>query len=160
MSDLAIETQTEAQAFAEALQAFGLSVGATDAMDFVDRVERCIVDQDSPQECVVGHAWTPGLYGRTCLIPERTILTSKIHKTEHQFVILKGEISVWTKEHGVVTHKAPHHGITQPDTRRVLFAHADTIWVTFHATDKTDVAAIEDDIIMKHDNQYLTGGAE
>ena len=158
MSDLSTEARSEAYDFADALQAFSVSVGAVDAMDFVDRIEQCLVSQNAPDTTETLHTFTPGLYGRTCVIPQGTILTSKIHKTEHQFVILKGEISVWTKEMGVATYRAPYHGITKPDTRRVLFSHSDTVWVTFHPTEETDVAVIEDNIIMKHDNQYLQGG--
>jgi len=158
MSDTATDIQSEAYDFADALQAFSAAVGAVDAMDFVDRVEQCLVEQKAPDTCETIHTFTPGLYGRTCIIPQGTILTSKIHKTEHQFVILKGEISVWTKETGAITYSAPYHGITKPDTRRVLYSHSDTVWVTFHPTEETDVAVIEDNIIMKHDNKYLQGG--
>ena len=88
------------------------------------------------------HIFTPGLYTRQLFIPARTLLTSRIHLTEHPYVISKGDISVWTKETGTVRLKAPHTGITFPGTRRLLFAHDDTIWTTYHVTDETDVDKI------------------
>ena len=33
--------------------------------------------------------------------------------------------------------------ITKPGTKRVLYTHKDTVWVTFHATDKTTVEDLE-----------------
>ena len=92
------------------------------------------------------HRFTPGMYIRQIFIPARTILTSRIHLTEHPFVISKGDISVWTKETGTMRFKAPYSGLTKPGTRRLLFAHDDTIWTTFHATDETDVKKIEETI--------------
>lgn len=95
--------------------------------------------------------FTPGLYRRTVFIPKGTILTSKIHKTEHPFVITKGSILVWTEETGTLLFVAPFHGITKAGTRRILEALDDVIWTTYHVTDKTDVDEIERDIIFPHD---------
>ena len=107
----------------------------------------------------VTHRFTPGLYIREIFMPAGTILTSKIHKTEHPFVISAGCLDV-LMEDGVWVHmRAPHTGITKPGTRRVLRIIEDTIWTTFHPTDETDVEKIEAAIIEKHDEHLgLTGG--
>ena len=99
----------------------------------------------------VTHRFTPGLYVREIFMPAGTILTSKIHKTEHPFVISKGSLDV-LMEDGVWVHmEAPHTGITKPGTRRVLRIIEDTIWTTFHPTNETDVEKIEAAIIERHD---------
>lgn len=102
-------------------------------------------------ECPITHFFTPGLYTRQCFVPKGSVIISKIHKTEHPFVISKGEISVWIEGTGVVKFTAPFTGITKPGTRRVLYAHEDTIWTTFHPTDETDLAVIEDKLIEPRD---------
>lgn len=84
------------------------------------------------------HTFTPGLYGRRIIMPKDALLTSRIHLTEHQFVILRGVVSVWDDEHGVVTLEAPHAGVTKAGTRRVLYIHEECEWMTFHATNETD----------------------
>lgn len=141
--------------FAEAIEAFGLKLepGA-----FVDRVEHEMVSHYQEREVPLTHTFTPGLYTRAAHVPAGTMATSKIHNTRHQFLIVSGSISVWTKETGAVTLHAPFHGITEPGTRRIVFAHTDTCWLTFHPTDETDLAVIEDQIIMKHTNVLLEGG--
>jgi hypothetical protein len=53
------------------------------------------------------------------------------------------------------TITAPHTGITEPNTRRLLYIEEDTIWTTFHITDKTDVDEIEKEIIQEHNNKML-----
>lgn len=83
-------------------------------------------------EMPLTHRFTPGLYIREILMPKGAIVISRIHKTTHPFVVSKGRAAVMD-EHGRVTQiSAPHTGITQPGTRRVLFIHEDCIWTTFH----------------------------
>lgn len=89
-------------------------------------------------------------------MPKGTLLTSKIHKTEHPFIVSKGKVSVWLDEGEEVLIEAPYCGITLPNTRRVLYIHEDCIWTTIHATDKTTPEEVEEEIIQKHDNELLT----
>ena len=89
-------------------------------------------------EMPLRHLFVPHMYCREIMMPKGTLLTSRIHLTEHFFVVSAGAVAVWDDDHGKVILSAPHTGITKPGTRRVLFAIEDTIWSTFHVTDKTD----------------------
>ncbi len=112
----------------------------------LDRLESDMLTM--PQmECPVEHRFTPGMYIRQIFMPAGALVVSKIHKTEHPFVISMGDVSVWTHEDGVVRCTAPYTGITKPGTRRLLYMHLDTLWTTFHVTDLTDVDEIEREII-------------
>ena len=133
-----------------------VALPSPDAMEMVDRVEAMIAEC-APAQCRLIHEFTPGLYIRHCHIPAGTILTSEIHLTEHPFVITQGLISVRIGN-DVGLFKAPFHGITKPGTRRILLAHEDTVWTTYHATSLTDVEDIERTILFKRDNPYLEGG--
>lgn len=80
---------------------------------------------------------TPGLYTRQITLPKGTLLTSRIHKTYHPFFILKGAITVYNaadNSEGLFT--TGYRGITVPGTRRVLYTHEETVWVTCHSTDR------------------------
>jgi hypothetical protein len=44
---------------------------------------------------------------------------------------------------------------TLPGTRRVLHAETDTIWITFHATEETDIAKICESLVEPPDNALL-----
>lgn len=85
-----------------------------------------------PIELPLVHRFTPGLYTREIFMPAGTLLTSRIHKTEHPFVVLTGKVSVYIPGEGVEHIEAPHVGVTQPGTRRVLYIHEDCRWLTFH----------------------------
>lgn len=101
----------------------------------------------------VRHLFTPGLYIRECFLPRGTRCTSKIHLTEHPFVISMGRALVWSGIPGEKPEEigAPFTGITKPGTRRMIHALEDTIWSTFHPTLSTDIHQIEREIIFKHD---------
>ena len=72
-----------------------------------------------------------------------------------ELFVLQGSAIVWID--GVETLvKAPYIGITEPNTRRVLYILEDSIWATSHPNpDNENVEQIEDRIIEKHDNIYL-----
>jgi hypothetical protein len=106
-------------------------------------------------EMPVIHRQTPGLYSREIHIPAGTLLTSAVHKTEHQFVISQGRIAVISENEGRVIYEAPYTGVTLPGTRRVLHAETDTIWITFHATEETDIAKICESLVEPPDNALL-----
>lgn len=108
--------------------------------------------------CPVEHIFTPGLYTRRTTLPAGSLVTSMEHKTEHPFVVAKGTVEVITPE-GAFIYQAPHSGITMPGTRRVLRALTETVWFTFHVTEKTDVEAIASDILEPHANPLLPAGA-
>lgn len=98
-------------------------------------------------EAPVDHVFTPGLYTRVIDMPAGMFLTSKIHKTEHVFVVLSGKAAVWDGESGVQIIRAPHMGITKPGTRRVLLIGEQCRWATFHPSNGETVEEIEARII-------------
>lgn len=108
-------------------------------------------------EMPLKHTFTPGLYSRKILMRQGMLITSETHKTEHQFVLLKGIVSVWTEEDGAVILYEGHHGITKPGTRRVLYIHEEAEWITFHSTLLQTPEEIEDDILEKCENPLLQG---
>lgn len=103
------------------------------------------------------HTFTPGLYAREFSCPANNFIVSKIHKTEHIFIVSKGAVSVWDGDGEEQFIEAPYMGITKPGTRRILFVWEDLIWTTFHANpDNEDEYQIEERIIEKHDNELLS----
>lgn len=121
----------------------------------VDRVELAIATGMDKVECPVRHIFTPGMYGREIFMPKGTVVVSKIHKTEHPYVVSKGTAHVFIEGVGWHTVQAPFSGITKPMTRRVLLIAEDCIWTTFHATTKTDVAEIEKEIIEPRIQHFI-----
>jgi hypothetical protein len=100
-------------------------------------------------DCPVTHRFFPGMYVREVLIRAGVLAVSKIHLTRHPFVVLTGKMLVVDQDGKGVVVEAPYFGTTEPGSRRVGLALEDVRWVTFHATDETDPATIEAQIIFK-----------
>jgi len=111
--------------------------GYGDPEYFINKCDVAMLDMPQ-RECPLIHRFAPGMYIREILIPKDTLLTTLMHLTTHPFFIMKGDVSVWYHDIPVQRYQAPYTGITQAGTRRMLFAHEDTIWSTCHITDLTD----------------------
>jgi hypothetical protein len=81
-------------------------------------------------------------------------LTGKIHKYAQLNIMSKGELSVLTED-GVKRVKAPFTIVSPPGTKRVAYAHEDTIWTTIHGTEDTDLVQIESKLIAQNEQEYL-----
>jgi len=103
------------------------------------------------------HTFVDGAYIREITMPKGWVFTSKIHKIEHPYFVMKGDCSVLTDE-GVVRIKAPHWGVTQPGTKRILYMHEETVWATVHVTDSKDLKEIENQIIAPDFESVITDG--
>lgn len=93
------------------------------------------------------HWFSKGLYARELFIPKGTILVGKIHAHANLNIISQGDISVLT-EQGAMRIKAPFTIVSPPGTKRVGYAHEDTVWTTIHATEETDPERIEAEMIL------------
>lgn len=104
----------------------------------IDKIEKYIAQ--FPAKWQLGDLYeegTPGLYTRQLTVPEGTLMTSAIHKTCHPFVIPKGKVTVYnTVTDETELFVSGHRGITYPGTRRCLFFHETTVWMTFHSTNR------------------------
>ena len=97
-------------------------------------------------EIVTKHYFSKGLYAREIFIPKGTILVGKIHKHLSLNILSQGDITILT-EFGARRVSAPYTVVSPPLTKRVGYAHEDTVWTTIHATDETDLEKLEDELI-------------
>ena len=94
------------------------------------------------------HFFLPGMYVREITLRRGSIAVSKIHATEHPFVVSKGVVRVFTEGLGWETIQAPHFGVTKPMTRRVLLVLEDLVWTTFHVSNAKTPEDVLDEIIV------------
>lgn len=122
----------------------------------LDQLETAMADpRFTPAECPVIHRFVPGMYIREIFIPAGTVLISATHKQTHPFVVSIGLIRVVSEQEGSVEYAAPHTGITQAGTRRLLYAVTDVIWTTFHPTAKCTVEEVLPEIFESHINPAI-----
>jgi quercetin dioxygenase-like cupin family protein len=94
------------------------------------------------------HHFAPSVYAREMLLPAGHTIVGKIHKHSHLNIIVKGRVSVSTEE-GAKEFKGGEVFTSFAGTKRAVYAHEDTTWITIHVTEQTDLDKIEDEIIAK-----------
>lgn len=104
--------------------------------------------------CPLKHSFADGQYVREMFIPKGVVIVGKIHKHSHPNFLLKGKVSVFTEQDGVQELEAPLSMVSSPGTKRVVYAHEDTIWITVHKTNSTDLVEIEEEIISKNFEKF------
>lgn len=129
---LEVISQQEQQALDTVLEGI-----CTSGWEKLDQIEEAL-SKGEQTKLPLRHIFTPGLYTRECFIPQGTVATTRIHLREHPFVVLKGTASVWSSEHGWHKVTGPFLGVTNAGTRRLIYAHDDVVWLTFHVSEKTD----------------------
>lgn len=97
------------------------------------------------------HTFDPaGAYARELLLPALSLVVGKVHVHAHLNIVSRGLCRVWTTEGEklIDAREKPITFISEPGTKRVVFALEDTYWTTVHLTEKTDLKEIEDEIIV------------
>jgi hypothetical protein len=136
--------------------------------DYIDELELFLFKEGGLVECPLKHIFTPFLYTRTILMPPGALITSMVHREEHQYIVSKGTALVRIGDGEWEEISAPYIGITKAGTRRVLYIVSECIWTTVHHTkiqplnDSKEafdlaVAAVEDQIFVKRENPLLGG---
>jgi hypothetical protein len=100
-------------------------------------------------EPVVEHTFLPGQYLRKMLMPAGMLLVGKRHRHRHALIVT-GHVTVRT-ERGMVELQGTHVIDSLPGMKRAIYAHADSVLITSHLTEETDLEKIEDFVIMPDD---------
>ena len=126
------------------------------AMEIRGRIEALEAQLEKlPQvEQPVDHFFTDGLYGRRIFNPQDSFIVTKIHKKPNFSFLLSGKLSVIT-EHGLEIVEGPRFFVTEPGTKRVLYAQTDVVFMTVHANRDNceDLDTLEARIIAKSFNE-------
>lgn len=123
-------------------------------LDFEERLKKVPgAEIGDNSKCPLKHTYADGVYVRQIFIPKGMLIVGKIHKHSHPNFLMSGEVSVVTESGGVERLKAPLSIISPANTKRIVYTHEDTVWITVHVTDKTDLEEIEKEIILENYNE-------
>ena len=94
------------------------------------------------------HTFAPGLYIRGIVNPKGSLVITKIHKEPNVSTLLRGEMAIFTED-GMAKLKAPAQFVTNPGTKRIIYAYEECEFTTIHPNplDTRDINALEDRII-------------
>lgn len=103
---------------------------------------------DMPQvELPLFHHFANNAYARELHIRAGVAIVGKMHRTQHFLIVAAGHISVTTSE-GQEDIVGPRVIVTQPGTKRAIYAFTDAVLITTHVTTETDLDEIEHAIIV------------
>ena len=124
--------------------------------DEIDRLQTEMVKM--PQvELQTEHYFVPGMYCRRVFRPAGTLIVGKVHKRPHFFLCAKGEIIAWT-ENGMKKLQAGDVVECKPGTKRVTLATQDSIGVTIHKTEETELEKIELELVEPDETSMFDSG--
>ena len=127
-----------------------LVLGSTQKQSYITAVQG--VQQQIEQhgdliDVPVQHHLAPGVYMRQMDAKGGTLVVSKMHRTEHMNILLKGSLTIAT-ENGIELMVAPCVLKSMPGTKRIGYFHEDSSWITVHPTEETDLSKIEKQVIV------------
>lgn len=105
-------------------------------------------------ELPTDHHFHGGMYCRKLFRPAGTLIVGKVHKQDHFFMCVAGEIIAWS-EKGMVTLRPGDIIESKAGTKRVTLAVCDSIGVTFHRTDKTTLEEVEEELVEPDENSLF-----
>lgn len=94
------------------------------------------------------HYFADGMYLRKVSRKAGTCVVGKVHKKEHFFMVIQGEMTFWS-EGGMKRVIAPYIWTSKPGTKRITYAHTDAIAMTVHKIncESRDIEEIEKELV-------------
>ena len=103
---------------------------------------------EMPQaEVETDHYFADGMYCRVVTRKADTLIVGKTHKREHFYMVVSGAVAVIQDGAERKVYRAPSILVSQPGTKRAVYALEDSVCLTVHRTDKTDLDEIEAELI-------------
>lgn len=100
------------------------------------------------------HHFAHKVYVRELATPADTLSVSKIHKFSQVNALLVGKISIKTLDGKMVTRVAPCVWVSPAGSKSLTYYHEDTIWISAHGTDETDIDKVEDTLVCKSFEEF------
>lgn len=92
------------------------------------------------------HYFHGGMYCREVFRDAGVLLVGRVHKKEHFYVIASGTVLITTDD-GAQRITGPAVLMSQPGTKRAVYAETPATCMTFHRTDATTPEAAEVDLV-------------
>lgn len=104
-------------------------------------------------EIPVKHTFGYGTYAREIMIPKGITCTGKIHLFDDINIVPYGRMEVLTDEGQFVEVVGPCTFVAKAGVKKMGRAIEDTLWITIHATEETDLDIIEHTLFAECDGE-------
>lgn len=104
--------------------------------------------REFPQpELETSHFFADGMYARVLKREAGVLIVGKVHKREHFYIVAKGKVAVTMGSDKAKVYEAGTVVVSTPGTKRAVLALEDSVCMTIHRTEKTDLDEIEAELI-------------
>lgn len=100
------------------------------------------------------HYHTDELYGRRIIVPTGTVFTTKVHKSDHIAVCLRGHIRIMDEQGNMREVMAPDVFITPKGTHRFIYVIDEVEWLTVHACKEQAIDRVEKALVCESMEEY------
>ena len=133
-----------------------LQIIESDCSTREERVQAIVALEDAinslglpEMELPIKHYFGDGVYVREMTAPEGALIVGHMHAKAHVFMLLQGSLTI-ASEDGVMDCTAPCTFSSKAGTKRVIFAHEDSVLSTAHPNPKnsTSEAELKEELIV------------
>lgn len=96
-------------------------------------------------ELVTNHYFATGVYVREMHVKAGTALVGKVHKTQHVFMLVSGDMTL-ISDQGRQRIQGPWICVSEPGIKRAGYAHEDCICLNIHHSFLTDMETLENEL--------------
>lgn len=109
-------------------------------------------------ELLTQHYWADGMYARELFRCATTLIVGKVHRKEHFYIVASGTVMITDGDAGPVEVHGPKVFVSNPGTKRAVYAVTDAVCITVHRTAETDIATLEAELVEPDTtSHYLPG---
>ena len=118
---------------------------------------QALISTEQQLELVTNHHFADGMYCRTLFRPKGALIVGKIHRQEHFYIVVFGDVTVTSD--GLRERVQGFKVFTsRPGTKRAVYAHEDSLCLTVHRTNETDIDKLDDALVEEDPTaMYLPG---
>lgn len=112
----------------------------------INTVEELLLKVEQIGDYEVQNFIMPNIVARQAIFPAGTFVTTERHRHWNPFIISYGDVSMFNEQDGSVKHIKAFNvpgghftSLTEPETRRIIYAREETMMTTFHACIHGDI---------------------
>jgi len=100
------------------------------------------------------HYHTDELYGRRIIVPSGAVFTTRVHRSDHISIMLRGHITIVDQDGNKADVIAPDAFVTKKGTHRIVYVHDEVEFMTVHHCVEQDDEKVEDLLGCKSMAEY------
>src|SRR5574337_812561 len=124
--------------------------GRAASLDEIFKMQDILIASGQGEDMPLRHFFAPHIYLREITMRKDLLVIGKMHATEHLNIITHGDVTVLMEDgpHRITITDHPYIFVSKAGVKKALYCHEDTVWLTPHVTESTNLDEIEKQVII------------